>query len=360
MFLLLAGFLAALIAGRILLVAASDLPDVGFLSRHDAVIPLTVTDWEGNPDVFYLGPINPSWTPLEQIPPHLRNAVLAGEDFSFYSHRGVDWFEVRQSIIKDIREWRFVRGASTITQQLAKNLFLSREKTLSRKLRELFLARRLEKTLKKDRILELYLNLVELGDGVYGVEEGARHHFGKEPMGLSLRESSMLAAMLPGPKVYDPEHNFNKVLERSDHILRVMLKGRMITDEQYQAALAQAPYPGETQPPDELFNFAGIEAINTPGDWGTDISASADDEGKQVDTLLDGDVSYTQMDTVETSIGLPDVDSGGPSHDQLFEIPSPETHEELEGDTSLENGSPYMEEGIVEIPIGTPGERSDR
>ena len=341
-----------------MLAASSSLPDVGFLSRPDAVIPLTVNDWEGNSSVFYLGPTNPSWTPLEQIPQDLRNAVLAGEDFSFYSHRGVDWFEVRQSIIKDLREWRFVRGASTITQQLAKNLFLSREKTISRKLRELFLARRLEKTLHKDRILELYLNLVELGDGVYGVGAGAEHHFGKEPMRLSLRESSMLAAMLPGPKVYDPDRNIDKVLERSDHILRVMFKGRMITDEQYQASLAQNPSPGETLPPDELINFAGIEAGSTTDVWGTDISALTADEGRQEDILVDEDVSSTRMDTVETSIGLPDVDSGSPSHDQVFDIPVPGAPEELESDTSLENGAPSMKEGIVEIPIGTSGERS--
>ena len=192
-----------------------------------------------------MGPDNPSWVPLTEISSHLRNAILSGEDFSFYSHKGVDWFELRESLLKDLRERRFSRGASTITQQLAKNLFLSRDKTVKRKVSELVLARRLEKALTKDRILELYLNVVELGDMVYGVGAGARHHFGKQPSELSLRESTFLAAMLPGPKVYDPVQNMDRVMNRSDHILGVMLKGRMITDDQYLAALVEIPFPGE-------------------------------------------------------------------------------------------------------------------
>jgi monofunctional biosynthetic peptidoglycan transglycosylase len=171
--------------------------------------------------------------------------VLSGEDFSFYSHKGVDWFELRQSLVKDLRELRFARGASTVTQQLAKNLFLSRDKTVKRKVRELVLARRMEKTLTKDRILELYLNVVELGDMVYGVGAGARYHFGKQPSELSLRECTFLAAMLPGPKVYDPDLYMDRVMNRSEHLLGVMLKGRMITDDQYLVALVEIPFAGE-------------------------------------------------------------------------------------------------------------------
>ena len=202
-------------------------------------------DWQGRYLPVTVGPQNADWVPLQEIPRDFQNAVMAGEDFSFYSHKGVDWFELRESLLKDFRERRFVRGASTITQQLAKNLFLSRDKTVKRKVSELVLARRMEKTLTKDRILELYLNVVELGDMVYGVRAGARHHFSKQPLELSLREGAFLAAMLPGPKVYDPDRHRDRVMDRSDHLLGVMLKGRMITEDQYLAALVEIPFAGE-------------------------------------------------------------------------------------------------------------------
>ena len=226
-------------------VLSRSLPDVGFLADPHATFSITVLDWDGNRKTFSVGPGNPSWTPFDATPAHLRNAVLAGEDFSFYSHNGVDWFEVRESFRKNLRLRKFARGASTITQQLAKNLFLSRDKTVTRKIRELILARRLEKTLTKDRILELYLNVVELGEMIYGIGQGSLFHFGKNPTQISLRESTFLAAMLPGPKVFTPEHHMDRVMNRSDHILSVMLKGRMISENEYLEALAEVPMSAE-------------------------------------------------------------------------------------------------------------------
>lgn len=221
----------------------NNLPDVNSLADPDVSFQIEVSDWKGNTAPFTVGPENPAWTPLEEIPMYLRKAVLAGEDFSFYSHHGIDWYEVYQSFKRDIRERRFARGASTITQQLAKNLYLSRDKTISRKIKEIFLTRRLEKALTKDRILELYLNIVELGDMVYGVGEGAMYHFGKRPSELSLRECAFLAAMLPGPRVYNPLKHLNRVMNRSDHILAVMLKGHWITEKEYMEALVEVPAP---------------------------------------------------------------------------------------------------------------------
>jgi monofunctional biosynthetic peptidoglycan transglycosylase len=249
--LLLAACIMALAAGGWTFASIHDLPDVSFLADPLVSFNINVRDWNGDTAILTVGPDNPYWIPFKAIPSHLQNAVLSGEDFSFYSHKGVDWFELRESLIKDFREGRFARGASTITQQLAKNLFLSRDKTIKRKVRELALARRMENTLTKDRILELYLNVVELGDMVYGVGEGARYHFGKQPFELSLRESTFLAAMLPGPKVYDPDRNRDLVMNRSDHLLGVMLKGQMITEDQYLAALVEIPFYGESSYPVE-------------------------------------------------------------------------------------------------------------
>jgi len=245
-------FLCVLAFACWLLLIAAGLPRPGYLSDPGVSVRINVPDWRGDYFSFTVGPENPDWVPIERIPRELRNAVLAGEDFSFYYHKGVDWFELRESLLKDLRERRFARGASTITQQLAKNLFLSRDKSVKRKIRELILARRMEKELTKDRILELYLNVVELGDGVCGVGAGARYHFRKEPSELSLRESAFLAAMLPGPKVYDPDRRMDRVMNRSDHILGVMLKGRMITEDQYLAALVEIPFATEPSDPGKL------------------------------------------------------------------------------------------------------------
>ena len=248
LFALALGFLVFLGAAAWVALEISRLPDVRPLARVDNSFPIEVRDWEGNTASFIVGPRNPSWTPLQEIPDYLRRAVLAGEDFSFYHHSGLDWYEIYESFKRNLKEHRFARGGSTITQQLAKNLYLSREKTLRRKVKELFLTRRLEKTLSKDRILELYLNIVELGDRVHGVGHGARHHFGKTPAELTIRESAFLAAMLPGPRVYDPLRRLDRVMNRSDHILGVMLKGRWITEAQYLEALVEIPFPyGEAE-----------------------------------------------------------------------------------------------------------------
>lgn len=248
LWLLFAGSMFALCLCGWLLLTVSSLPHVDFLSDPGATLRVDFPDWQGRYHPFTVGPRNPDWVPLKDIPADLRNAVLAGEDFSFYSHNGIDWYELYESFKRNFRERRFARGASTLTQQLAKNLFLSRDKTLKRKVKELILTRRMEKALTKDRILELYLNVVELGDMVYGIGAGARHHFGKKPDELSLRECAFLAAMLPGPRIYDPDRKMDRVMNRSDHLLGVMLKGRMITDDQYLSALAEVPFSGQYSP----------------------------------------------------------------------------------------------------------------
>lgn len=219
------------------------LPPVDFLADPAVSFRISVLDWEGNSRPFTVGPANPHWTPLDGAPQSLRSAVVVAEDFNFYHHRGVDWFEVWEAVKRDVRERRFARGASTISQQLAKNLFLTRDRTLSRKARELFLTRRLERTLSKDRILELYLNVVELGPLVYGVGHAAEHYFGRPLADITLRESTFLAAMLPGPRVLDPRRAMDRVMERSDRILATLARAEKITEDQYRSALLELPVP---------------------------------------------------------------------------------------------------------------------
>jgi len=304
--LFLATCLTVLAAGGWTFAAVHDLSDVRFLADPLVSFNINVRGWDGNTAIFAVGPDNPYWIPFKAIPSHLYNAVLSGEDFSFYSHKGVDWFELRESLLRDFRERRFARGASTITQQLAKNLFLSRDKTIKRKVRELVLARRMETALTKDRILELYLNVVELGDMIYGVKAGARHHFGKQPSELSLRESTFLAAMLPGPKVYDPDRNRDLVMNRSDHLLGVMLKGQMITEDQYLAALVEVPFAGEDSDsagPEQ--NFVSFEDALSATEERQIIQEQP--VGSREDSTLDEEVFSPSEGIVEIPIEKPKV-----------------------------------------------------
>ncbi len=145
-----------------------------------------------------------TWTPFARISPNLRRAVLVAEDSAFWEHDGLDLVQVRASLEQNFEQGRFVRGASTITQQLAKNLYLSPSRNPLRKVREILLARRLERELGKRRILELYLNVVEWGDGLYGAEAAARAYFGKSASALTDEEAALLAGSLINPKRYSP------------------------------------------------------------------------------------------------------------------------------------------------------------
>ncbi len=145
-----------------------------------------------------------AWVPLAQVSRHLIHAVLASEDQKFFGHEGVDWNAIQESLEKNVEKGRFARGGSTITQQLAKNLYFGTRKTPVRKLRELVVTRWLEEDLSKARILALYLNVIEWGDGVYGCEAAAQHWYGKPAAQLSETEAASLAAMIPNPRRINP------------------------------------------------------------------------------------------------------------------------------------------------------------
>ena len=146
------------------------------------------------------------WVPYSRISDNLKRAVVAAEDAKFIDHAGFDWEAIEKAIQKNEREGRVVAGASTISQQLAKNLFLSGERTWLRKGEEAVITWMLESTLSKRRILELYLNFAEWGDGIYGAEAAARHHFGISAAALDPEQSAWLAAILPSPRRY--EHGY--------------------------------------------------------------------------------------------------------------------------------------------------------
>lgn len=163
-----------------------------------------------------------SWVNINNIPPNLLKAVIAMEDGNFFYHKGIDWKELDISLRINRRRGRSARGASTITMQLAKNLFLTTEKSVLRKVKEFLLTVRMEKELSKKAILENYINAVEWGDGIFGIKEASREYFNKEPSKLTREECARLAAVIPSPLKYKPDSNKSYVLRRS-----YIIRGRM-------------------------------------------------------------------------------------------------------------------------------------
>jgi len=166
------------------------------------------------------------WVPLPQISSNLKNAVLIAEDAAFFQHEGLDYDQIREAIKINYEKLDFARGASTITQQLAKNLYLSPSKNPVRKLKELILTFSLERHLDKRRIFEIYLNVIEWGDGIYGAEAAARTYFGKSCSSLSEEEAAALAAVIINPRRYSPTDPNKRIRNRIAMIQARMQKYR--------------------------------------------------------------------------------------------------------------------------------------
>jgi monofunctional biosynthetic peptidoglycan transglycosylase len=187
--------------------------------------------------------VDQRWVPLDRVSKRLIEAVIASEDQKFFGHEGVDWGAIKESAEKDLQEGRAVRGGSTITQQLAKNLFFDTGRTVTRKLRELVVARWLEEDLSKSRILALYLNVIEWGDGVYGVEAAARRYYGKAAAELDVAEAAGLAAMIPNPRRLNPAVNAARHARARRRVLWLMATAGFIRRE--TAGLGSEPPPVE-------------------------------------------------------------------------------------------------------------------
>ncbi len=203
--------------------------------------------------------VRQSWVPLDRIAPALVNAVLLSEDANFFGHEGIDWTAVRDAAEQDLRKGRFARGASTITQQLAKNLWLGTEKSLWRKAKEAVLATKMERAIGKKRILALYLNVVEMDDGVFGVEAGARARFGTSAAALSPAQAVVLASLLPAPRRVELERPSTWLKVRSRRLLdRLQETGRISAEAHLRASaelerILAGPVPSDDreEPPED-------------------------------------------------------------------------------------------------------------
>lgn len=217
----------------------SEFPDVSALATQFAVV-----HYEGpkEPPRITLQRARPAgWVKLAEMSRLAVGAVVVSEDWAFFSHKGYDPNQIREAVEEDLREGRFARGASTITQQVVKNVFLSREKSVWRKFKELILAVRLEGSVSKHRILETYLNVAEWGEGVFGIGAAARQYFGKAPEELTAKEGAFLAMLLPSPKRYSQSFRRKELTRYARRtvrdILDKMTQARYLSLEERDLAL---------------------------------------------------------------------------------------------------------------------------
>ncbi|HTR52251.1 MAG TPA: transglycosylase domain-containing protein [Kofleriaceae bacterium] len=190
---------------------------------------------------FIVGPTNPDFVPLDQISPYLISSIMSSEDYGFYKHHGFIPSEFKSALVNNLKSGGFVQGASSITMQMVKNVLLFREKTLARKLQELFLTWHVENTLEKDRILEIYLNVIEYGPGLYGIGPAAHEYFGKAAKDLNPVEAAFFSSILPDPKGRYAQYCRNELTKWSEgkieRQLGKMLERKQLTQDEYDHAL---------------------------------------------------------------------------------------------------------------------------
>ncbi|MDP2276656.1 MAG: monofunctional biosynthetic peptidoglycan transglycosylase [Nitrospirota bacterium] len=208
-------------------------PDIESLKRHNpkktSFMEYREREWKRQGKKYR---IQQKWVPVSQISPYLIKAVLIAEDDKFWSHEGFDYEAMQKAMEKDIKAGKFKAGGSTISQQLAKNLYLSPSKNPMRKMEEAVITWRMEKILSKKRILELYLNVAEWGDtGIFGIEAAAGHYYGKSASALTPEESARLASVLPNPRKYNPAGDSKYVVNRSNLIYNIMIKRGIVVPE---------------------------------------------------------------------------------------------------------------------------------
>lgn len=245
-------------------------PPAVSVERFREPFDLRVYDPKGNPRVAKFGPGTPEWVSLEKISPHVVDALNVCEDGAFYHHNGFSAAAIRNALIANIKSGKFAVGASTITMQLAKNVFLDRRKQLSRKLQEAVLTAYLEQAMSKSEILELYLNVIEFGPNLYGIGPASWHWFGRPASDLDPVESLFLISILPSPVKRHALWDKGEISDGYLQYVRALLKEAhargKLDDAEYEAALAKKPTfykPGQPLPPPH-----GIQPVKGPIDKG--------------------------------------------------------------------------------------------
>jgi len=239
------GVIVALLAIGYWMLMAS-LPGISTIENYrleSTVVDLANFDWSKE----IIAPVR-KYVPLGRISPELRTAVLISEDDTFFGHSGININELKKAFQENLEKKKYARGASTITMQVAKNAFLTKQKTLIRKIKEILIAKRIEKIWSKQKIFEYYLNIAEWGHNIYGAEAAARYYFDKPASQLDLAEAALLAGMLPNPIILNPFKNWDRVKSRQQRVLKLLRNASMITDQQYQDLMTQRIYLRGTAP----------------------------------------------------------------------------------------------------------------
>jgi len=231
----------------------------------------TIYEPDGTLEQETTGPTSDNWTELERVSPFMQVAVLTTEDGAFYRHHGFNRAAMRNALVADLKAGHFIRGASTITMQLAKNLFLSRDKTLSRKLEEVILADYLEASFTKREMMELYLNVIEFGPSLYGITHAAAAYFGRTPAELNLAESLLLASMLPSPlryaKLAEKPQLSESWMKRLHELMSLAARNGLISPTELAEGLKETVtfHDPQAPPPDPRTPVAGTHFQSTNG-----------------------------------------------------------------------------------------------
>lgn len=215
-----------------------DLPPLEMIESYRPPVTTQIIDDSGNV-IFEYYEEKRVYVKLNDISPYVIKTFITLEDKKFFKHFGIDFLRLIKAFYRNIEARKFVEGASTITQQLARNMFLTPEKSINRKIKEVILALIIERTFKKEEILEKYLNQINFGNGVYGIETASLYYFGKHAKDLTLAEAAFLASIPRSPTYYNPHTNFGGTLERQKKIIKLLLKNRVITEEEYKKALEE-------------------------------------------------------------------------------------------------------------------------
>ncbi len=250
-----------------------------------------VEERDGSVTRFRVGPGADNWVPLEEVSPFVTAALTTTEDGTFYFHRGFSPMQIRSSVIANLERGRFYRGASTISQQLVKNLFLTRHKTIARKLQEVFITWQMEKHLSKELIMELYLNIIEWGPELYGIGPAAEYYFGKTPAELSLLDTAFLVSIIPNPRRFHHQFERGEVTPRWRARLRRIIEAMAARGRIDEAdALAAAPYSpvfvGQEKPPALIPELKRSPPMRAPPPVSESPASPVGDEGVR----RDGDI----------------------------------------------------------------------
>jgi penicillin-binding protein 1A len=263
----------------------AELPSEEELKNFTPVLSTKILD-RNNELITELFTEKRTWVEFKDIPDHVKLAVLAIEDHTFYHHWGVNPKRILKAVIDNILRRKVVTGGSTITQQLAKISFLTQKRTIIRKLKEFFLAIKLEHNLSKNEILEMYLNQVYFGNGAYGIQQAARIYFSKNVSELTLSESAMLAGLIRSPAYYSPIKNYDRAIKRRNLVLKRMLKLGYITKKEYEEAISEPLITGYYRIPTATASYF-IDYIR-----------------EQLETEISSEILYTGGLTIKTTLDL--------------------------------------------------------